>query len=183
MRIIASCHAITLLSIVHHYRLCSNCLHIVSRRSCRYSLTLGAPQEELLAEAFQPFGHLQGIKLLRDKGGTRSECHYCSYVATCSACAPECKEALLSDACGDWRCCGRAVAYVKYDKASSAAAALESLHEAVLSDGRTKLKVMLAEAPNTRSASGCAALPCAECPPASCVRLFPRTEVAGSFRN
>ena len=45
---------------------------------------------------------------------------------------------------------GHAVAYVKYDKASSAAAALESLHEAVLSDGRTKLKVMLAEAPNTR---------------------------------
>lgn len=47
-----------------------------------------------------------------------------------------------------------AVAYVKYDKASSAAAALESLHEAVLSDGRTKLKVMLAEAPNTRSVNG-----------------------------
>lgn len=30
---------------------------------------LGALQEELLAEAFQPFGRLQGIKLLRDKGG------------------------------------------------------------------------------------------------------------------
>jgi hypothetical protein len=43
-----------------------------------------------------------------------------------------------------------AVAYVKYDRASSAAAAQEHLHETVLSDGRTKLKVMLAEAPHSR---------------------------------
>lgn len=43
-----------------------------------------------------------------------------------------------------------AVAYVKFDRASSAAAAQEHLHETVLSDGRTKLKVMLAEAPNSR---------------------------------
>jgi hypothetical protein len=27
------------------------------------------PQEELLVEAFQPFGRLQSVKLLRDKGG------------------------------------------------------------------------------------------------------------------
>lgn len=45
-----------------------------------------------------------------------------------------------------------AVAYVKYDRASSAAAAQEHLHETVLSDGRTKLKVMLAEAPHSRQA-------------------------------
>ena len=45
----------------------------------------------------------------------------------------------------------RAVAYVKYDKASSAAAAIESMHEAVLNDGRgPMLKVLLAEAPNAR---------------------------------
>ena len=44
-----------------------------------------------------------------------------------------------------------AVAYVKYDKASSAAAAIESMHEAVLNDGRgPMLKVLLAEAPNAR---------------------------------
>ncbi len=41
-----------------------------------------------------------------------------------------------------------AVAYVKYDKASSAAAAIEALHETVLNDGRgPMLKVMMAEAP------------------------------------
>ena len=46
---------------------------------------------------------------------------------------------------------GRAVAYVKYEKASSAAAAIESMHEAVLNDGRgPMLKVLLAEAPNVR---------------------------------
>lgn len=44
-----------------------------------------------------------------------------------------------------------AVAYVKYDRASSAAAAIEALHEAVLNEGRgPKIKVMLAESPNTR---------------------------------
>ena len=41
-----------------------------------------------------------------------------------------------------------AVAYVKYDKASSAAAAIEALHETSLCDGRgPMLKVMIAEAP------------------------------------
>ena len=40
------------------------------------------------------------------------------------------------------------VAYVKYDKASAAAAAIEALHETVLNDGRgPMLKVMMAEAP------------------------------------
>ncbi len=49
----------------------------------------------------------------------------------------------------------RAVAYVKYDKASSAAAAIESMHEAVLNDGRgPMLKVLLAEAPNVRCRQG-----------------------------
>jgi len=47
-------------------------------------------------------------------------------------------------------CVAHAVAYAKYDRASSAAAAQEHLHETVLSDGRTKLKVMLAEAPHSR---------------------------------
>jgi hypothetical protein len=40
------------------------------------------------------------------------------------------------------------VAYVKYDKASSAAAAIEALNGAVMNEGRgPKLKVLLAEAP------------------------------------
>lgn len=44
--------------------------------------------------------------------------------------------------------CVLAVAYVKYDKASSAAAAIEALHETVLNEGRgPMLKVMIAEAP------------------------------------
>ena len=49
----------------------------------------------------------------------------------------------------DWWC---AVAYVKYERASSAAAAMEALHEAILEDGRTKLKVLLAEAPHATCA-------------------------------
>ena len=44
----------------------------------------------------------------------------------------------------------RAVAYVKYERASCAAAAMEALHETVLADGRTRLKVLLAEAPTAR---------------------------------
>ena len=43
-----------------------------------------------------------------------------------------------------------AVAYVKYERASCAAAAMEALHETVLADGRTRLKVLLAEAPTAR---------------------------------
>ena len=30
-----------------------------------------APQEGVLTEAFAPFGKIQGVKLVRDKGGTR----------------------------------------------------------------------------------------------------------------
>ncbi len=48
----------------------------------------------------------------------------------------------------------RAVAYVKYDKASAAALAIENLNGAVLNNGRgPKLKVLLAEAPSTRCAA------------------------------
>lgn len=44
-----------------------------------------------------------------------------------------------------------AVAYIKFDKASSAARALEVMHEAVLNEGRGPLlKVFLAEAPSSR---------------------------------
>jgi hypothetical protein len=43
------------------------------------------------------------------------------------------------------------VAYVKYDKASSAALAIENLHEVTLNDGAgPRLKVLLADSPHTR---------------------------------
>jgi hypothetical protein len=43
------------------------------------------------------------------------------------------------------------VAYIKFDKASSAALAIENLNGAVLNNGRgPKLKVLLAEAPTAR---------------------------------
>lgn len=43
------------------------------------------------------------------------------------------------------------VAYVKFDKASSAALAIENLHEVTLNDGLgPRLKVMLADSPHSR---------------------------------
>ena len=48
-----------------------------------------------------------------------------------------------------------AVAYVKFDKASSAALAMEALNGAVLNNGRgPKLKVLLAEEPTQRCGGG-----------------------------
>jgi hypothetical protein len=56
--------------------------------------------------------------------------------------------ASLTRRCCPLRC---AVAYVKFDKASSAALAIESLHQAVLNNGKgPKLKVMPAEAPPSK---------------------------------
>ncbi|PNH11784.1 RNA-binding protein 45 [Tetrabaena socialis] len=67
-------------------------------------------EAETLQGAFRPFGNVQNVKVIREKG----------------------------------------VAYVKYDKASAAALAMENLNGAVLNNGRgPKLKVLLAEAPNT----------------------------------
>ncbi|KAL3140232.1 RNA-binding protein 45 [Trebouxia sp. C0009 RCD-2024] len=69
-----------------------------------------AAEVDMLTPAFSPFGTVQSVKLVRDKG----------------------------------------VAYVKFDKASSAARALEVMHEAVLNEGRGPLlKVFLAEAPSS----------------------------------
>ncbi|KAK9916623.1 hypothetical protein WJX75_005036 [Coccomyxa subellipsoidea] len=69
-------------------------------------------EADVLTKAFAPYGNIQSVKVVRDKG----------------------------------------VAYVKYDKASAAAAAIEALHETVLNDGRgPMLKVMMAEAPTRRS--------------------------------
>ncbi len=44
------------------------------------------------------------------------------------------------------------VAYVKYERASAAALAIENLHEVTLNDGQgPRLKVLLADSPHTRS--------------------------------
>ncbi|PSC73543.1 RNA-binding 45 isoform B [Micractinium conductrix] len=46
----------------------------------------------------------------------------------------------------------KGVAYVKYDRASSAALAIENLHEVTLNDGQgPRLKVLLADSPQTRT--------------------------------
>lgn len=51
----------------------------------------------------------------------------------------------------DRSCCIVGVAYVKYEKASSAALAVENLHEVTLNNGGgPRLKVMLAESPAAR---------------------------------
>lgn len=47
--------------------------------------------------------------------------------------------------------CAAGVAYVKYDRASSCALAIENLHEVTLNDGQgPRLKVILADSPHTR---------------------------------
>lgn len=63
-------------------------------------------------------------------------------------------------ACGCWQTSHPAppaprpiagVAYVKFDRASSAALAIENLHEVTLNDGQgPRLKVLLADSPHTR---------------------------------
>ena len=56
----------------------------------------------------------------------------------------------------EWCMLPAAVAYIKYDKASSAAAAIEGLHETVLNNGRgPMLKVMIAEAPTRHAIIAC----------------------------
>ncbi|CAD7701449.1 unnamed protein product, partial [Ostreobium quekettii] len=66
----------------------------------------------MLQAAFEPYGQVQHVKVIRDKG----------------------------------------VAYVKFEKASSGALAMENLNGAVLNNGRgPKVKVLLAESPNARN--------------------------------
>eukprot|EP00210_Caulerpa_lentillifera_P003744 g3577.t1 len=69
-------------------------------------------EEDMLKTAFEPYGNVVNVKVIRDKG----------------------------------------VAYVKFDKASTAADAMENLNGVVLNNGRgPKLKVLLAESPNSRN--------------------------------
>lgn len=80
---------------------------------------------------------------------------HCSVRVLGSSLAARLRMARLSHSSPPWisflAACTLAVAYVKYEKASSAAMAIENLNGAVLNNGRgPKLKVMLAEAPNAR---------------------------------
>eukprot|EP00775_Hariotina_reticulata_P001542 gene1542-1881_t len=93
-----------------------NTLQIEDPPGSRLFIVCGrSVEEDTLKAAFQPYGNVQNIKLIKEKG----------------------------------------VCYVKFDKASSAALAIEALNGAVLNNGRgPKLKVLLAEAPTPRGAQG-----------------------------
>lgn len=106
-----------------------------------------AVQVDVLTPAFSPFGTVQSVKLVRDKGGIVGAAPLCSTSIT--ACATTAIFGVLVSTRQTCVLC--AVAYVKFDKASSAARALEVMHEAVLNEGRGPLlKVFLAEAPSSR---------------------------------
>lgn len=48
------------------------------------------------------------------------------------------------------------MAYIKYEKASAAAAAIETMHETVLNEGKGPMvKVMFAEAPKATAGYAC----------------------------
>jgi len=69
----------------------------------------------------------------------------------CSSCRPPWPAAIPARLTPENYAHDTAVAYVKFDKASSAALAMEHLNGAVLNDGRgPKLKVLLAEEPTQR---------------------------------
>ena len=101
----------------------------------------------MLTTAFRSFGSVQNVKLVRDKGGTYA-CRLAVMFVVCviARCRrAQCKVAHLSNFAL------YAVAYIKFEKASSAARAIEVMHEAVLNEGRGPLlKVFLAEAPSSR---------------------------------
>lgn len=84
---------------------------------------------------------LQGPRLHQ----TYLQCRFCCALVA----RPETDHSLISLLLTPFQM--HAVAYVKYDRASSAALAMESLNGAVLNDGRgPRLKVLLAEAPSAR---------------------------------
>jgi hypothetical protein len=106
---------------------------------------------DALEEAFSPYGLVQNVKLVKDKGG---ECPASLLPLPQRSNSPTAvvQGGLPPDRC--LRHSAPAVAYIKFPLASSAALAIESLNGAVLNDGRgPKLKVMLAEVPTPRCAS------------------------------
>lgn len=102
----------------------------------------------MLTIAFSSFGTVQNVKLVRDKGGADwfalgYRCSWFTFQPGVERRLSACVQPELSAL--------DAVAYIKFDKASSAARAIEVMHEAVLNEGRGPLlKVFLAEAPSSR---------------------------------
>lgn len=83
----------------------------------------------MLQQAFEPYGNITNVKVIKEKGGT-----------------------VLLFFNFNFNLILNIVAYVKFTKASCAALAMESLNGAVLNNGRgPKLKVLLAESPNSRN--------------------------------
>ena len=102
----------------------------------------------MLTAAFSPFGVVQNVKLVRDKGGIAVPLDPC-WSLHHRVCFHANSRSLTFQK--PWMYCACAVAYIKFDKASSAARAIEVMHEAVLNEGRGPLlKVFLAEAPSSR---------------------------------
>lgn len=98
-----------------------------------YGELVDVAQSETLAAAFGEFGSVQSVRLIRGKGG---EPYVVEWRFWCSL------TQLLSR---------NAVAYISFDKASSAAQALEALHRAVLNSGKgPSLKVFFAEPRGSR---------------------------------
>lgn len=95
----------------------------------------------MLKTAFDPYGTVTNVKVIRDKGGEYSQSKESTPLP-----------GFLTALC-EWSLWFVLflVAYVKFDKASCAADAMENLNGAVLNNGRgPKLKVLLAESPNQR---------------------------------
>ena len=104
-------------------------------------------QVDMLTTAFSSFGVVQNVKLVRDKGGIGATCVLAPVCIT--GCIPA-RVGALTVHCQTCKLFA-AVAYIKFEKASCAARAIELMHEAVLNEGRGPLlKVFLAEAPSSR---------------------------------
>ncbi len=105
-------------------------------------------QVDMLTAAFSTFGVVHNVKLVRDKGGIAVPLDPC-WSLHHRVCFHANSRSLTFQK--PWMYCACAVAYIKFDKASSAARAIEVMHEAVLNEGRGPLlKVFLAEAPSSR---------------------------------
>ena len=103
----------------------------------------------MLTTAFSSFGVVQNVKLVRDKGGIDAAsvpALLCIMVYV----HPPVVNVMLPAKLRNVHTVD-AVAYIKFEKASCAARAIEVMHEAVLNEGRGPLlKVFLAEAPTSR---------------------------------
>jgi hypothetical protein len=102
----------------------------------RFNTFPSVMQEGLLEEVFKPFGHVQSVKLIRDKGGEKASPLFRAFRYWQTPVKEGRQGKLIFSRLLI------AVAYVKFERASEAALALEALHEMVLNKGAgPKLKV------------------------------------------